>query len=77
MVRLFKYLDANSDGALSIQELTTLIEAANLTYEERNSIAFSHDFEAKLRKEIDELFDKLDYNKSGYLEAEELVLVFK
>lgn len=38
---------------------------------------FSKMFESKLISEIEELFDKLDFDKNKYLTADELLLVLK
>lgn len=32
IVKLFKFFDANNDGTLSIQELSTVIDEANLVF---------------------------------------------
>jgi len=38
---------------------------------------FSIEFETKLKQEIMELFDKLDFDRNKFLTADELVLVMK
>ena len=77
ITRLYKYLDTDGDGGLSLLELTKMIDATNLTHDELMSNAFSPEFIGQLKKEILELFDKLDGNKNGVLSHDELTLVMK
>lgn len=74
---LFKYLDYNNDNSLSLDELSLMIEAAQINQEERMKKAFSREFEQQLVSEVSELFDRLDADKSKFLTADELCLASK
>lgn len=68
--KLFSFLDTNSDGAISINELCMLLQGINLSMQQRMQ-SFSFEFDAKLKTEIESLFDRLDKDKNGALTAEE------
>jgi Ca2+-binding EF-hand superfamily protein len=75
--RLYRYLDANGDGNLSVDELNSIVSAANLTHEELMDSAFSADLVRELEQEIETQFRSLDKDGSGYLEAQELAFFMK
>jgi Ca2+-binding EF-hand superfamily protein len=74
---LFKYMDYDNDGSLSLAELQSMLEAAQANQEDRMKRAFSREFEQKLVDEVSELFDRLDADKSKFLTADELCLASK
>lgn len=70
--KLFSFLDSNQNGSISINELCMLVDGVTLSMQARMA-SFSLEFEAQLKCEIEELFDRLDTDHSRALTANELV----
>lgn len=76
LTKLFKFLDANGDGSISVNELCMLLSGTELSLQDRLK-DFSQDFSDQLRAEISEVFTQLDTEAPfGKLNTEELVQAF-
>ena len=69
--KLFTFLDSNQNGSISINELCLLLQSVTHSTEARMA-SFSFEFEAVLKSEIEELFDRLDTDHNKALTAKEL-----
>ena len=69
---LFTFLDQNQNGSISINELCLLVQGVNLSVQARMA-SFSFEFDAKLKTEIEKLFESLDKDRNGALTADEFV----
>ena len=69
---LFSFLDSNQDGSISINEFCLLVQGITLSIQARMK-SFSFEFDAKLKTEIETLFDRLDTDRNLSLTADELV----
>lgn len=77
MIRqLFKFLDSNSNGSVSLNELATLVHGLEMSFQDRMN-SFSPEFEKTLKREIYELFDQVDSDKDGCLDTQEILKIMQ
>lgn len=75
--RLFKFLDTNNDGNLSLDELSLILKTELQTSKDKQENLISKEFDREMRGEVRALFKTIVGNDRDSIRPEEMIRAFK